>query len=405
MDHSSFTFNAPAQAHVSNQAVSPAEGPILNSKIKSKSGPRDPAEMKSIVTALAQSIVLIGQSFDEPLKPSEVPKKAPNTDDWKMLSDRLMKFVAPEFQARLEERQKLIGDRHKSGKPRSQRSEEGSLVYLNPVFLNIMNQSGILNAEEVRNEAGEVVSPARTHRLVMHEDIAIIKRPSINSIMTALVHRFNLLHPVETRYFHVDHPLIATLFTNEVIKHVADKVPKSQTEEGIRKKKEKCKKTGKVYKPPKIEDRVKMMPKIDYATGRAVEPVQMIPWILKASVISIQDDFIIPTHPRNLTKEETEAIKVVGKHFTDLTALHNAEIKERQKTAKKTAKKTEVARNIAAPSSVNFQTLNLNSNFNPMGVQNGQVTFTPPVQQPAPVQQNNFPEGFTPQPGVSFAPN
>lgn len=405
MDPSSFSFNAPIQAQASNQAVAPAEGPILNSKIKSKSGPRDPAEMKAIIMALAQSILLVGQSFDDPLKPSEVPKKAPNTDDWKMLSDRLMKVVAPEFPGRLEERQKLIGDRHKSGKPRSQRSEEGSLVYLNPIFMNILNQSGILNANEVRNEAGEVVSPARTHRLVMHEDIAIIKRPSINSIVTALVHKFNLLHPVETRYFHVDHPLIATLFTNEVIKHVVENIPKSQTEEGIRKNKEKCKKTGKTYKPPKIEDRVKMMPKVDYATGRDVEPVQMIPWILKSSVISIQSDFIIPTHPRNLTKEENAAIDVVGSHFTNLTKLHNAAIKERQKSAKKTAKKTEVARNIAAPSSVNFQTLNLNSNFNPMGVQNGQVTFTPPVQQPAPVQQSNFPEGFTPQPGVSFTPN
>lgn len=406
MNPAQFSFS-PAQPQQAQQNPLQQEGPKLGSKVQSKSGPRPSDEMNQCATALANSILAIGTSFSNPAKPSAVPKRAPNLDDWKMLHERLIKIIGPSFEKLEKERKKLIAERHKSHKPKSQRSKEGALVYLNAPFTRLLNVSGVLEGAEERNEAGELVRPAKRYVLPNHEDLLITKRPSIVSMVSALVHKFNLLHPTETSYFHVDHPLMAQFFTPEVVKRIGESIPQSQTEEGKKKKMEKCKKEGKEYKPTEPKARVKMMPKIDYSTGHPVEPQVMIPWILKGAIISIQDEFILHTRPRNLTEQEMDQIKEVGAYFTHLTEVRNALLAAQKKAAKKEEKKVEVARNIAAPSTVNFQTLNVNSNFNPVAVnKEGQVTFSPGAAAPAPAQAtSNFPEGFSAQPGVSFTPN
>jgi len=303
--------------------------------------------------ALAHSAKQFGASYTRTLKPSEVPRDAPDSSEWNGIAAKILALV-PEYGKVLEAKAKLT---------KSEKTHNGGLdqyVYLDADAANFLNNSGILGPFKVPIEPNS-------------GGLGIITRTNFTSFIVSYLEAHGLKHPEEKKYNMRDANL-KTLITDadmETLKTLKPKKKKKPAKEGAKPKKE----------HPKI--------KILIRNGEEVAHFNfdVIP--------SIAGMHILPLIPRAVTDEQKAAVQAIRTHLASLTAARS-KVREAQAAEKKATKKTqEVQKSI-----VNTQvlTLSLNPNYQ-APVPNG-LPGAP--QQAIPAYQVGLPPGVTAVPGVTF---
>lgn len=304
---------------------------IFPAKVRGTRKARDPDEMKETISALAESVKLIGNSFSKPHQPHSVPRDAPDQGEWNAIAKDIYAMI-PAYK-----------DLFEKGKNTQKKTGKGGLdqyIYLDSNMTKFLNGCGILGPHKipVDNNAG---------------GLGILTRSVLTSAIISYIEAKGLKHTVERKYVLPDEFLNA-LYGVEKFIALKDLKPKP---------KKKKKKPSKPREPT---------PKIKYLERDGETKLHFS----FDAVPTICGEFIIALPPRNVSQEFSIQIETVRKYLKSLTSARQANRKD-QARADKEKRDADKLRNSVVP--VQILTLQSNTagamaNMIPIGNFNGLVT-------------------------------
>lgn len=187
-------------------------------KARASRKPWTPERFKLVAEALAGTAKSLGNSFNKPDNPNQVPKDAPDNGEWNGIASDILLFI-PRYKNLYEERKKGPGGK---------KGHNGGLeqhIYLTAAMTQFLNSCGVLGQ----------------HKLpVDHASggLGICTRALFTSAMVSYVEAHKLKHDVEKKYIAPDQYLTALIGVQgfEYLKTAKPKQPK-KPKEGAKPKK------------------------------------------------------------------------------------------------------------------------------------------------------------------------
>jgi hypothetical protein len=190
----------------------------LPKKVRASRKPWTPERYKLVVEALSGTAKALGNSFNKPDTPNQVPKDAPDNGEWNGLAKDTLSFI-PRYKDLYEERKKGPGGK---------KGHNGGLeqhIYLSRPMTDFLNNCGVLGQ----------------HKLPIDHTsggLGICTRALFTSAMVAYVETHKLKHDSAKKYIAPDQYLTALIGAHgfEYLKTAKPKQPK-KPKEGAKPKK------------------------------------------------------------------------------------------------------------------------------------------------------------------------